>query len=79
MFYADVALGAGASVPLDPDYDERAIYTVSGDIEIAEDVCRGQRIHPCSRAGTSACPIPLNCWALSGPIGQMRVDVVCLR
>jgi redox-sensitive bicupin YhaK (pirin superfamily) len=41
MFYADVALGAGASVPLDPDYDERAIYTVSGDIEIAEDVCPG--------------------------------------
>jgi redox-sensitive bicupin YhaK (pirin superfamily) len=38
MFYADVALGAGASVPLDPDYDERAIYTVSGDIEISGDV-----------------------------------------
>jgi redox-sensitive bicupin YhaK (pirin superfamily) len=38
MFFADVALGAGASVPLDPDYDERAIYTVSGDIDIAGDV-----------------------------------------
>jgi redox-sensitive bicupin YhaK (pirin superfamily) len=37
MFYADVALRAGASVPLDPDYDERAIYTVSGEIEIAGD------------------------------------------
>jgi redox-sensitive bicupin YhaK (pirin superfamily) len=37
MFYADVALSAGASVPLDPDYDERAIYTVSGEIEISGD------------------------------------------
>jgi hypothetical protein len=38
MFYADVALRAGAAVPLDPDYDERAIYTVSGEIDIAGDV-----------------------------------------
>jgi redox-sensitive bicupin YhaK (pirin superfamily) len=38
MFYADVVLQAGASLPLDPDYDERAIYTVSGEIEIAGDV-----------------------------------------
>jgi redox-sensitive bicupin YhaK (pirin superfamily) len=38
MFYADVALQAGSSVPLDPDYDERAIYTVSGEVEISGDV-----------------------------------------
>jgi redox-sensitive bicupin YhaK (pirin superfamily) len=38
MFYADAALRAGASVPLDADHDERAIYTVSGEIEIAGDV-----------------------------------------
>ena len=38
MFYADVALQAGASLPLDPDYDERAIYTVSGEIEISGDL-----------------------------------------
>ncbi len=38
MFYADVALPAGASVPLDPDYEERAIYTVAGEVEIAGDV-----------------------------------------
>ncbi|MGB3273643.1 MAG: pirin family protein [Xanthobacteraceae bacterium] len=37
MFYADVALEAGASVPLDPDHDERAIYTVEGEIDIAGD------------------------------------------
>ncbi len=38
MFYADVALAAGAAVPLDPDHDERAIYTVEGEIDIAGDV-----------------------------------------
>jgi redox-sensitive bicupin YhaK (pirin superfamily) len=38
MFYADVALAAGADVPLDPDYDERAIYTVSGELDIAGDI-----------------------------------------
>jgi redox-sensitive bicupin YhaK (pirin superfamily) len=35
---AEFLLGAGASVPLDPSYDERAIYTVSGEVEIAGDV-----------------------------------------
>jgi redox-sensitive bicupin YhaK (pirin superfamily) len=38
MFYADVTLRAGAVVPLDADYDERAIYTVVGEIEISGDV-----------------------------------------
>ncbi len=37
MFYADVALEPGAAVPLDPDHDERAIYTVEGEIDIAGD------------------------------------------
>jgi Pirin C-terminal cupin domain len=36
-YYVDMTLAAGASVPLDPEYDERAIYTVEGDIEIAGD------------------------------------------
>ena len=36
-FFADVMLEAGASVPLDADYEERAIYIVSGEIEIAGD------------------------------------------
>jgi redox-sensitive bicupin YhaK (pirin superfamily) len=31
MFYADVAVAQGASIPLDPAYDERAIYTVKGE------------------------------------------------
>jgi redox-sensitive bicupin YhaK (pirin superfamily) len=37
MFYADVVLAAGASIPLDPAYDERAIYTVEGEVDIAGD------------------------------------------
>ncbi len=36
-FFADVSLEAGASVPLDADYEERATYIVSGEIEIAGD------------------------------------------
>jgi redox-sensitive bicupin YhaK (pirin superfamily) len=35
--FADVTLGAGARVPLDPSVEERAIYVVSGEIEIAGD------------------------------------------
>jgi redox-sensitive bicupin YhaK (pirin superfamily) len=38
MFYADVSLAAGASIPLDPEHEERAIYTVGGEVEIAGDV-----------------------------------------
>ncbi len=37
MIYADVALATGATVPFDPTYEERGIYTVSGEIEIAGD------------------------------------------
>jgi len=35
MFYADVRLDAGASLPLDADHEERGIYIVSGEVEIA--------------------------------------------
>src|SRR5215213_156529 len=37
MIYADVSPAAGASIPFDPTYEERGIYTVSGEIEIAGD------------------------------------------
>jgi redox-sensitive bicupin YhaK (pirin superfamily) len=37
MLYADVELAAGASVPLDPAYEERGVYTVEGEIEVAGD------------------------------------------
>jgi redox-sensitive bicupin YhaK (pirin superfamily) len=34
-FYTEVTAQAGVSVPLDPDHEERAIYLVDGEIEIA--------------------------------------------
>jgi Pirin C-terminal cupin domain len=36
--YADVHLAAGAQLPIDPSYDERALYTIAGEIEVAGDV-----------------------------------------
>jgi redox-sensitive bicupin YhaK (pirin superfamily) len=35
--FADVALAAGATVPIDADYEERAVYVVSGEVDIAGD------------------------------------------
>ena len=37
MFQADLQLAAGASAPLEATYEERALYTVSGTVEIAGD------------------------------------------
>lgn len=34
-FYAEAVLAPGATLPLDPEYDERAIFVVSGEIDIA--------------------------------------------
>lgn len=34
-FYAEATLAPGAILPLDPDYDERAIFIVSGEIDVA--------------------------------------------
>jgi redox-sensitive bicupin YhaK (pirin superfamily) len=34
-FYAEAVLAPGAVLPLDPDYDERAVYLASGRIDIA--------------------------------------------
>jgi len=33
--YAEAVLAPGAVLPLDPDYDERAVYIVSGEIDVA--------------------------------------------
>ena len=35
--FANVALRAGATLPLDPDHEERALYVVDGSIDIAGD------------------------------------------
>lgn len=37
MFYADAQLGAGASLPLGAEHEERGLYLMSGEIEIAGD------------------------------------------
>lgn len=34
-FYAEAVLAPGAVLPLDADYDERAVYVVSGEVDIA--------------------------------------------
>ncbi len=44
MFYADVRLEPGAALPLDADYEERGLYLVSGEIEIAGDVFQPGRL-----------------------------------
>jgi redox-sensitive bicupin YhaK (pirin superfamily) len=43
-FYVEVRLGAGRSVPLDADHEERAIYVVDGEIEVAGDRFEGPRL-----------------------------------
>jgi redox-sensitive bicupin YhaK (pirin superfamily) len=43
-FYVEVALAAGMSAPLDADHEERAIYLVEGEIEIAGDNFEGPRL-----------------------------------
>jgi redox-sensitive bicupin YhaK (pirin superfamily) len=44
MFYADARLDAGASLPLDAHYEERGLYLVEGEIEIAGDVFEPGRL-----------------------------------
>jgi hypothetical protein len=38
LFYADVRLDENASLPVDADHEERGLYLVSGEIEIAGDL-----------------------------------------
>jgi redox-sensitive bicupin YhaK (pirin superfamily) len=42
--YAEVVLEAGASAPLDPNQEERAIYVVDGEVEIAGDRFEGPKL-----------------------------------
>ena len=43
-FYAEVSLDEGKTVPLDADHEERAIYVVDGEVEIAGDRYEGPRM-----------------------------------
>jgi redox-sensitive bicupin YhaK (pirin superfamily) len=42
--YAEVVLEAGASAPLDPDHEERAIYVVEGEIDVASETFEAPRL-----------------------------------
>ena len=35
MFYADTLLASGSKIPLSPDYEDRGLYVVQGEIEMA--------------------------------------------
>ncbi|MBN9580827.1 MAG: pirin family protein [Afipia sp.] len=43
-FYTEVTLDAGMRVPLDADHEERAIYVVDGEVEIARETFEGPRL-----------------------------------
>jgi redox-sensitive bicupin YhaK (pirin superfamily) len=43
-FYVEVALEAGKTVPLDADHEERAIYIVEGEVEIANERYEGPKL-----------------------------------
>jgi redox-sensitive bicupin YhaK (pirin superfamily) len=42
--YAEVVLAPGAVLPLDADYDERAVYVASGQIDVAGDIFDAGRL-----------------------------------
>jgi redox-sensitive bicupin YhaK (pirin superfamily) len=42
--YAEVMLADGASAPLDPDHEERAVYVVEGSVDVAGDRFEGPRL-----------------------------------
>jgi redox-sensitive bicupin YhaK (pirin superfamily) len=42
--YAEVVIEAGVTAPLDPDQEERAIYVVEGEIDIAHEKFEGPRL-----------------------------------
>lgn len=43
-FYVDLALDEGKTAPLDPDYEERAVYVASGAVEIAGEIFEGPQL-----------------------------------
>ncbi|MEO0798751.1 MAG: pirin family protein [Pseudomonadota bacterium] len=43
-FYAEAVLAPGSVLPLDADYDERAVYVASGEIDIAGETFGGGRL-----------------------------------
>ncbi len=48
LFYADVTLQPGASLSIDPEYEERAVYLVDGSVNIAGQSFEPGRLLVCS-------------------------------
>jgi redox-sensitive bicupin YhaK (pirin superfamily) len=72
--FADVALEAGATLPLDADHEERAIYLVDGEVDIAGDrFARGRLLifrpgdRIAIRASTAARLVIVGGAAMDGP------------
>jgi redox-sensitive bicupin YhaK (pirin superfamily) len=64
--YADVQLAAGARLPIDQNYEERALYTISGTIEVAGDSFGpGQLLVLRNTPAGAACPRRGRCCYLS--------------
>jgi redox-sensitive bicupin YhaK (pirin superfamily) len=58
-FYAEAVIAPGAVLPLDPDYDERAVYITSGEIDIAGVTFEAGRLllfRPGDRISSWPCP-----------------------
>ncbi len=76
MFYADVQLAAGASLPLDADHEERGVYLVSGAIEIGGETHNAGRLlyfRPGAPVTVRAAA-PARFMALGGaPLGQRHI------
>ncbi len=69
LFYADVALAAGASVPLPDGHEERAAYVLSGSVELAGDWFEAGRMlvfHPRGKPALSAGPAGARLLLLGG-------------
>jgi redox-sensitive bicupin YhaK (pirin superfamily) len=67
--YAEVSLAAGARAPFDPGQEERAIYVVEGEVEIAGETFEGPRLlvfHPGGRISVRATR-PARLMFLGGP------------
>lgn len=56
-FYVEVTLDTGATAPLDADHEERAVYVVDGEVDIAGEAFEGPRLlifRPGDRIGIKA-------------------------
>jgi redox-sensitive bicupin YhaK (pirin superfamily) len=79
-FYAEVVLEPGTTAPLDPEYEERAIYVVEGEIVIAGESFEAPRLlifRPGGshyRAGKETCTPDVSWWLRAGGIALHLVE-----